>query len=365
MNVTQYVSPMEPTSCNTSLDKGDLSSALVIMSSTGGASLLVCSIAVAMVMMFKLYKLLAYRLALYEVTAAMAYGAVCSMQVIFVNFDKNPPIYSPVCQVVASLSFYLEWVKLLFTTCMTFHLFCFAVFYKNVKKLEIAYIACSGTVPIVLAFIPYITHTYGRAGAWCFIQDWKSDCPSDIFETGNVEMFALWYGPAFLVLLLDSIAMVAMGIALTCRAHRNKAHEYLQSSNMVHRNALRQMLPLLSYPIINFIQLTAIFSYRLYSTQPHPPNYYFLKVSAIMPPSEGVAFGSVLILHVTVAKCMVKRVRIRDKLPQRQNGGKVEITDTAATNQSERTCIRSSTHYIQPNESEVDQSLSINYTRIE
>ena len=302
-------------------------------------------------MMFKLYKQLAYRLALYQVLAAMAYGAVCSMQAIFVNYDKHPVIYSRVCQVVASLTFNLEWVKLLFTTCVTFHLFCFAVFYKNLKKLEFVYITVSTLIPTVLASIPYITHTYGRAGAWCWIQDWENNCPPDIFEAGNAETFALWFGPALFILLLDSVAMVAMGIALTCRAHkdRDKAHELLLSTNRAHKSALNQMLPLLAYPIIFFVFFAVIFAHRLYNAQPHRPNYYLLKASAAMSPGMGIVAGWALVLHIAVAKCKVKR--------QKQNGGSVDANDDFVTYKPEPTTIISTTHYSQLKKSEVDHGL--------
>lgn len=229
-DVEVYSSEMEAAGCNSSLDKDQMDTALAIMSSTGGASFLVCSLAVTLVVVFKLYKQFAYRLALYQVIAAMLFGVASCLEVLFINYEKNPAIYTNLCRVIASVFFNLEWVKLMFTTCVTFHLFCFAVFNKNFKKLEILYIVCSTAVPAVVASIPYITHSYGRAGAWCWIQDWKENCPSDIFEVGNVETFVLWYGPAFIVLLLDSVAMVVMGTVLACRAYRNIEGEHLLST---------------------------------------------------------------------------------------------------------------------------------------
>ena len=346
---------MESTNCsNASLDKNELDAALAIMSSTGGASVVVCLVAVALVVVFKLYKQFAYRLALYQVLSAMVFGAVCSLEAIFINYDKDPAIYSRVCQVVASLFFDLEWVKLMFTTCVTFHLFCFAVFYKNFKKLEIVYVLCSTLVPTILASIPYMTHSYGRSGAWCWIQDWINNCPSDIFEAGNVETFALWYGPAFLVLLLDSIAMVVMGTVLTCRARRVELHEHLLSTNKAHKSALNQMLPLLAYPIIFFIFIVAMFAYRLYNAQPHPPNYFLLKATAMLSPGVGLAAGCVLVLHIAIVKC---KMRIASSL-QKQNGGSVEANEDFVTYKPEPSHTISTTHYSQLRESEVDHELT-------
>ena len=66
---------------------------------------------------------------------------------------------------------YAEWMKLLFTMWVTFHLFCFAVLHKNLQKLEVMYVVTSLLVPAVIACIPLITHSYGRTpdGTECFI----------------------------------------------------------------------------------------------------------------------------------------------------------------------------------------------------
>ena len=331
---------MEPSGCNTSLDKDQLDGALAIMSSTGGASVLVCTFAVALVVAFKLYKQFAYRLALYQVLAAMLFGAASCFEVLFINYEKNPQIYTRLCRIVASLFFSLEWVKLMF------------------KKLEIVYVVSSTAVPVAVASIPFLTHSYGRAGAWCWIQDWKDNCPSDIFQVGNVETFALWYGPAFFVLLLDSMAMVVMGTVLTCRAHRNKAHEPLLSSNRAHKSALNQMLPLLAYPIIFFTFIVTMFAYRLYSAKPHPPNYFLLKATAVLSPGAGLVAGCVLVLHIVIAKRKMRTVNygLAGNLRQKQ---KADLGTDEATYKSEPTLARSTTYCSQLNESEVDRGLVI------
>ena len=71
----------------------------------------------------KLYKKLAYRLArLYQALSALAMGLVFVMQVMFINYDDSPNTYT----VFGFLELYTEWMKLLFTMWVTFHLFCFA-----------------------------------------------------------------------------------------------------------------------------------------------------------------------------------------------------------------------------------------------
>ena len=48
-------------------------------------------------------------------------------------------------------------------------------------------------VPLPIACVPFITHTYGLAGAWCWIKATDADCSKS--EAGVIEQFTLWYGP--------------------------------------------------------------------------------------------------------------------------------------------------------------------------
>ena len=311
---------MNSSTCNVTLDMSNLDDALYIMSATGVASVLISLIAVILVGVLKLYKIFVYRLALYQVLTAMLFGVVCSIEAVFVDYDRDRPLYPPLCEVVASAFFCLEWVKLMFTSCVTVHLFFFAVFYKNLKRLEPVYVASSLVVPLVVAAVPYATGSYGRSGAWCWIEDWNNNCPTDISTPGTIETFALWYGPACLLLLADTVAMALMGVVIACRARGRKVKQnpllHLGSSVTVarekHRSALKQMLPLLAYPAIFFAFILAMLAYRLYNTVPQRPGYELLKVTATLSPGVGLTASLVLILHVAIAKLCGTRAPSHD-----------------------------------------------------
>ena len=74
-----------------------------------------------------------------------------SMEIVFINHDELLYIHGRLCIVVGLLVMYTEWMKLLFTMWVTFHLFCFAVLHKNLKKLEVLYIVTSLLVPALIA----------------------------------------------------------------------------------------------------------------------------------------------------------------------------------------------------------------------
>ena len=129
-----------------------------VLAVANGVSVLVCLLAAILLCCLKLYKKLVYRLALYQVLSALALTSVFVMQVVFINYDKSPIIYGRIC---TALGFLTEWTKLLFTMWVSFHLFCFAILHKNLKKLEVLSVVTSLLVPVVIAIVPLITHTYG------------------------------------------------------------------------------------------------------------------------------------------------------------------------------------------------------------
>ena len=103
---------------------------------TNSVSVLVCLLAAFLVFRLKLHRATVYRLALYQVLSSLALGIAEVFQILFVNYSKNPVVYDRVCVAIGWMIVYTQWVKVLFTAWVTFHLFCFAVLHKNFKKYE-------------------------------------------------------------------------------------------------------------------------------------------------------------------------------------------------------------------------------------
>ena len=55
----------------------------------------------------------------------------------------DPKLYDRACIALGWFSMYSQWMKLLFTVWVTFHLFCFGVLHKNLKKFEVLYVVTS------------------------------------------------------------------------------------------------------------------------------------------------------------------------------------------------------------------------------
>ena len=129
----------------------------ILFTATNGASVLVCVVATILLLALHLYTKVVYRLALYQVLAALAFATVQTLQVVFVNYDVH------VCVAMGWLTLCTLWTKLVSTCWATFHLFCFAVLHKNLKKLEVLYVVTSLLVPAGVASVPLISDTYGRS----------------------------------------------------------------------------------------------------------------------------------------------------------------------------------------------------------
>ena len=92
---------------------------------------------------------------------------------------------------------------------LAFYLFFYVIFFKNLKRLEVVYIALSVSLPLVLACVPFITHSYNLAGAWCYISSGDQDC--SMFCSYAV-FFSKHYGKPTTVMYVECVT-----ILYTCR----------------------------------------------------------------------------------------------------------------------------------------------------
>ena len=96
----------------------------VVITIANSVSVLVCLLAAILVLISKLYKKVVYRLALYQVLASLAMATQAILKVILLDYSSS---HGRECIAMGWLVLYSEWMKLLFTMWVTFHLFCFAV----------------------------------------------------------------------------------------------------------------------------------------------------------------------------------------------------------------------------------------------
>ena len=282
--------------------RGSVSTTELLFTVTNGASLLVCLLAAILVLVLKLYLKLVYRLALYQVLASLSLATVDVFQLVFVNYTENPQVYGQVCTAVGWLLMYTQWMKLLFTMWVTFHLFCFAVLHKNLKKLEVLYVVTSLLIPAAIASIPLITHSYGRSPSRtvCYINEGISN------STAVTERLILWDAPAMIILLAGSTAMVVMVIGLARRTCRRFKYEPI-SNNDQFSKAVKQLLPLAAFPILFFFFMIPLLTYDIISSTRHDLPGAITIMVLICASMWSMTSGLTLIIHIVVAKCVQKR----------------------------------------------------------
>ena len=269
-------------------------------------SVFVCLLAAILVFVLSLHKKTVYRLALYQVLAGLILSLVQLLQVVISNPKSDTQLYNHVCIAFGWFSMYTQWVKLVFTVWITFHLFCFAILHKNLKKLEVLYIVTSLLVPILIAGVPLTTNSYGYSSVdGCYIPAYAGNIT---LNDAVIERFALWDGPAMVILLALSITVVVMVRKLGGRVYRIRFkydYEPITDKNQFS-TALKQFLPLAAFPVLFLLFIIPVFIYDVYYSFVTPtPNENLVLTADIFIFLWSMTSGLTLIVHISVAKVPV------------------------------------------------------------
>ena len=73
--------------------------------------------------------------------------------------------------------------------------------------------------------VPFIHNSYGVAGAWCWIRDWKDDCATQKYIEGIIEQFVLMYIPLFASMTVTVVAVFIIIIVLVRQAYAHTNQE--------------------------------------------------------------------------------------------------------------------------------------------
>ena len=274
-----------------------------------GVAGLVCLLVAILVLALKLHKTLVYRLALYQVLSALAFATVEAFQIIFISYDISTVVYGQTCNTIGWLSFYTRWAKLLFTMWVTFHLFCFALLQKNLKKLEVLYVVTSLLVPAPIASVPLVTRTYGVSSfhSYCYIYSHNGN-PHLLDLT---ERLVLWDVPAMVILMISSAAMVIIIITIAKRLCQKMEYEPITKGDTFWK-ALKELLPLAAFPIFFFIFQVPGLMYDLFSGKVE--REAALGTPVMCTSLWSLSSGVTLIIHLLVMAC-IHRGRRRNRLP--------------------------------------------------
>ncbi len=284
---------------------------LITLSSTATVSFVMCVVTISLVLYLRLHKHFTYRLASYQVLSGMFVSLTMIIQIVAIKhrYWKS----SSICPLFGFALEYFMWVKLLFTVCLVFHFFVLAMYLKNLYKLEMVYVLTSILLPLLFVWIPFINRRYGDAGAWCWIVDWKNNCATRNDHYGIIEQFLLWYGPLFISLTVSIIMASFTFVVLKRRAYSRKnimeqsetgplLYSTIQGETRHNQAALKQLLPLLAYPIIfNVLAIIPLIN-RIYDAFASDVSYILALAHSISIGSWGFFSSWALLIHIFIKR---------------------------------------------------------------
>ena len=286
-------------------------SAEIVFTATNVASVLICILAVFAVYRLALHRKIVYRLALYQVLASLVFAFVEVFQIAFIDYDAEnrtfgENAYDRACNAIGFLILYSQWVKLLFTAWVTFHLFCFAVFHKNLRSLEVLYVVTSLLVPLLVAIVPLLTDAYGinTSISVCYI--FKNHTSG--IDVAAIEKFSLWYGPSMAILLAASFAMVVIVSSLVYHRLRSRPKYGPVSEHDRFWKAFKQLLPLAAFPILFLVFIIPVLASSIdVANNPVNPNIGLALTARVCISLWSAASGLTLLIHISVVRYSVSR----------------------------------------------------------
>ena len=162
------------------------------------AAVAVGSVALALLVFFKLYRTFSERLVLYLLLSALFFSIVASAMTITGAVVDLKEHLQTLCKALGFLFQYSMWLLLLFTIFIVFHLAALIFFYKPLHRCEAFFVLFSLIFPLLFLWIPFIRDLciYGFSGVDCSIRIRNSSAADDkcsVDEEGLIELFVLWY----------------------------------------------------------------------------------------------------------------------------------------------------------------------------
>lgn len=257
----------------------------LISSGTALISVFACTGVILLVVLFKKYYFFTQRMILYLSIAALlnSIAIALRLQRVAYFFDNEESLLG-LCIFTGFVDQTTAWSEVIAISCITFNLLLKAVFHKPTEKLEIAYFILIFILPVLFNWIPFIDMAYGKAGAWCWIRSRNREC--ETIPLGYYARFALWYVPAYVVLVL--MVFIYIFILYKVRKQRH-LWEGRYDPETKRRKELEQkeVQPLLWYPLIFLILNIFPLINRIYDSTGKSPILALWILHAIFSPLQG------------------------------------------------------------------------------
>ena len=254
------------------------------------------SVAIMLVVFLKAYKRFVHRLAFYFSITALFTSISCVLEILPVRevHSRAVVMNKILCKASGFLDEYFVWVILILMCWVSLHLFILAVFKRSytTAKYEIGGVLASLTIPLLISIVPFIPFKngplYGLSGAWCWIKLTNETCHQ--YRDGMIEQFTLWYGPVIFFVTLNFLAM----LVVVCVLCKGATGSQLQDK---YKEALKETMPLLFYPIIYSIVYGIAFANRILYAVTKKTNVPLWVAHATAEPCLSLLIPLAFILH--------------------------------------------------------------------
>ena len=179
-------------------------------------SFIACLFAIFVIALFKKWQSFGQRLITYLLISVTVFSLATALRRM--DFDEDfSPSDERFCTFSGFATQFAAWLVIDSIVAITLYLFLGVVCNKFTDKYEYLYVILIFAFPSTFSWLPFIRHTFGRAGAWCWIRiiDFTT-CERFVF--GQVLQLLMFYVP--LLIILPSI--IAVYLIILCKLNRNR-----------------------------------------------------------------------------------------------------------------------------------------------
>ena len=203
------------------------------------------------------YKTHVHRLTLYLAIFGLGFSVAVGLEVAPVDASgdtNNSTVevregWDEACAVIGFVAQHVGLSRSLAVLCVCLYVFLIAVCQANVQPriYEATGVLIVTFAPATLSWVPFLRHTYGLAGTWCWIRD---DCTVQFHDTFSARLRTGAAVIGDLVPITLSVALIASVSLVFCWRLR-----YRPNLRRQHTLALMELLPLTCYPLASAVSL--------------------------------------------------------------------------------------------------------------
>lgn len=238
----------------------------ILNSVASGISIVGCAFIIIVYFKYKQLQIFHFRLVLYLSIIDLLHSVAFLLPTY--SGDNN----DAVCKLQGTSLTFLTLSSVLWTAMIAFTLYRGVVKQRAPEDYEYWFLGIALSVPAAATGLPFITHSYGPAEGWCWIEG---------DSVGNIWRLSLFYGPLWIVIVFNVWAYFRVIRSINSQ-FVNIEEEYRAKKQIVNR--------LRAYPIILVICFTPVTINRFYEfLSPDNPNYTLTTVSGILTCLNGFA----------------------------------------------------------------------------